>query len=216
MNTRRAVIYARVSTSDQKLDSQLDEAKAYIHRRGWLLTETYEDVGWSGAKERRPGLDKMLGAARKRHFDTLVVFRSDRLFRSVHHMTATLAEFHALGIDFVSCMEAFDTSTPNGRLLFNLCTSFAQFEREIIAERTRAGMAAARSRGTKVGRRRVRVDIEGAMGLMKQGLSVRAVAQSMRVGYGTLQRALVAHADESGATKAGPNRFSKVTGASDA
>ena len=93
----------------------------------------------------------------------------------------------------------------------DLCTSFAQFEREIIAERTKAGMAAARSRGTKVGRRRVRVDTEGAVDLMKQGLSVRGVAKQMKVGYGTLQRALRAHASKADAATV-MTRYSKVLG----
>jgi DNA invertase Pin-like site-specific DNA recombinase len=127
----RAAIYSRVSTTDQNTGLQVDEATALVHRRGWTLVEVFEDVGISGTKGRRPGLDRLLAAARKRKVDVLVVWRADRLFRSVHHMVTTLTDLSALGIDFTSVSESFDTSTPSGKLLFHISSAFAQFERDV-------------------------------------------------------------------------------------
>jgi DNA invertase Pin-like site-specific DNA recombinase len=186
----RVALYARVSTSDQSTDLQRDEAVRLIASRGWELVETYEDSGVSGTRAGRPGLDAMLAAARRRRFDAIVVWRADRLFRSVHHMVTTLAELGALGVNFVSCTEPFDTSTPTGQLLLHLCAAFAQFERDVLVERTVAGMAAARRRGKRVGRPRRHVDVERARELLAEGRPERAVARELGVGYGTLRRAL--------------------------
>jgi DNA invertase Pin-like site-specific DNA recombinase len=188
----RAVVYLRVSTTDQNTDLQRYEAERLVEARGWTLGTMFEDVGVSGLKGRRPGLDALLADARKRRFDVLVVWRADRLFRSVHHMVATLEELSALGIDFVSCNEPFDTSTPTGRLLLHLCAAFAQFERDVIVERTIAGMAAARRRGASIGRPRRYVDIDRARELQATGLTLDEIAKLLGVGYGTLRRALAA------------------------
>jgi DNA invertase Pin-like site-specific DNA recombinase len=183
-------LYARVSTNDQSTALQRDEATQLIANRGWELVETYEDTGVSGTRSRRPGLDAMLAAARRRRFDAIVVWRADRLFRSVHHMVATLAELGAIGVNFVSCTEPFDTSTPAGQLLLHLCAAFAQFERDVLVERTVAGMAAARRRGKRVGRPRRHIDVERVRSLLAQGYAERTVARELGVGYGTLRRAL--------------------------
>jgi site-specific DNA recombinase len=129
MTGKRVVRYIRVSRSDQKPGLQADESLELIKNRGWNLTETFIDQGFSGAKDRRPALDQMMGAARRRSFDILVVWRADRLFRSLRHMINALAELEALGIAFVSVTEPFDTTTPQGRLLVHLVASFAEFER---------------------------------------------------------------------------------------
>ena len=197
---KRAALYTRVSTADQSTALQHDEAARMVAARGWELAATFEDVGVSGAKGRRPGLDALLDSARKRRFDVLVVWRADRLFRSVHHMVATLADLSALGVDFVSCTEPFDTSTPTGRLLFHLCAAFAQFERDVIIERTVAGVAAARRRGKRLGRPRRYVDVERARELLAEGRSQRSVAAELGVGFGTLQRALAVDPQSSAPT----------------
>jgi DNA invertase Pin-like site-specific DNA recombinase len=186
----RVALYLRVSTSDQSTALQRDEATRLIASRGWELAETYEDAGVSGTRARRPGLDAMLAAARRRRFDAIVVWRADRLFRSVHHMVTTLAELGALGVNFVSCTEPFDTSTPTGQLLLHLCAAFGQFERDVLVERTVAGMAAARRRGRRIGRPRARFDLEQAQALLAGGATERNVARALGVGYGTLRRAL--------------------------
>lgn len=188
--TKRAGLYLRVSTDDQNTQLQRDEGNRLIENRGWLLAGTYEDVGVSGSKDRRPGLDALLADARRRKFDVLVVWRADRLFRSVHHMVTTLNDLSAIGVDFVSCTEPFDTSTPTGRLLLHICAAFGQFERDVIIERTVAGMAAAKRRGVHLGRPKRRVDLDVAASRLEEGASLRAIAVELGVGYGTLRRAL--------------------------
>lgn len=187
----RAVIYARVSTHDQNLNLQRDEARALVGRRGWTLVEVYEDHGISGTRASRPSLDRMLKDARRRRFDVLVVWRADRLFRSMTHMVNALEELGELGIDFVSCTEPFDTSTSTGRLLFHMCTAFAQFERDTLIERTIAGMRAAERRGVRIGRpsRRIR-ELELARHLVDFGMSERDVAEQLELPRSTLRDAL--------------------------
>lgn len=187
----RAVLYARVSTHDQNLDLQRDEGRALVARRGWTLVEVYEDHGISGTRASRPSLDRMLGDARRRRFDTLVVWRADRLFRSLPHMIAALEELRELGIDFVSCTEPFDTSTSTGRLLFHMVSAFAQFERDTMIERTVAGMHAARRRGVRMGRPARRIGgLELARHLLAFGMSERDVATQLELPRSTLRDAL--------------------------
>lgn len=189
--SRRAARYLRVSRSDQNIDLQADETSGLIERRGWTLAATYDDQGISGTKDRRPALDRMLLAARRREFDVLVVYRADRLFRSLKHLVTTLDELGALGVDFVSCTEPFDTCTPQGRLLLHLVSAFAEFERGVLIERTKAGLDAARRRGKKLGRPRVSVDVREARRLRSAGFSIAKIAKRLGVGVGTLHRALV-------------------------
>ncbi len=186
----RAACYLRVSTFDQRPELQADETAALVEHRGWLLVDTFLDRGVSGTRDRRPELDRMMAAARRRQFDVLVVWRADRLFRSLPHMVQALGELAALGIEFVSCTEAFDTSTPQGRLLLHLVSAFADFEAGIIRERSLAGQAAARRRGVKFGRPRVAVDVPRALALRAAGRSLQEVALALGVGKATLHRAL--------------------------
>jgi len=164
-----------------------------IAGRGWDLVDTFLDHGISGTKDRRPELDRLLTLARRGRFDVLVVYRSDRLFRSLKHLVVTVSELAAMGIDFCSVSEPFDTSTPSGRLLLHLVAAFAEFERNVLVERTKAGIAAARLRGAQIGRPRVDVDVARANALRAEGKSLRQTARILKVGCATLHRALVAH-----------------------
>ncbi len=123
---------------------QLDEVREYCRRRGWKVEGEYVDEGISGSKEHRPALDRLLSDCRKRLADAVVVYRYDRFARSLRQLVNALDEFRALGIDFVSLHEGVDTSTPNGRLVFGIFASIAEFERELIRDRVRSGLAAAR------------------------------------------------------------------------
>ena len=149
---RRVALYARVSTQDQNLEAQAHALRTYAEARG-LQAQEFHDQGQSGAKDRRPALDALLQAVRRREVDGVVVCKLDRLARSVRHLTALAAEFEALGVHLVVLDQAIDTSTPSGRLLFHVLGSVAEFERDLILERTHAGLAAARRRGIVVGRR---------------------------------------------------------------
>jgi DNA invertase Pin-like site-specific DNA recombinase len=189
MNGRRRVArYLRVSRSKQDVGLQDDETAELIRRRGWTLVETYVDHGVSGAQTSRPALDRLREDARDGGFDAVVTWRADRLFRSLGAMISTLDEWHELGVDFVSVTEIFDTTTAQGRLLMHLTSAFAEFERSLIAERTRAGIAAARRRGARLGRPPARIDDRGLRDLKAQGLSIRQIAATIGCGSSTVQR----------------------------
>lgn len=146
----KAAIYARVSTFDQNTDNQTTELQNYVTARKWTGTE-YAEQGVSGAQERRPVLDKLLKDAKRRKFDVLVVWRLDRLGRNLKHLLTVIDELHALGIAFVSLHEGIDATTPAGRLQLQLLGAFAEFERNRIAERVKAGMARAKRQGKTFG-----------------------------------------------------------------
>jgi DNA invertase Pin-like site-specific DNA recombinase len=177
---KRAAIYARVSTHNgQNPEMQLDEVREYCRRRGWEITGEYVDEGISGSKEHRPSLDRLLAECRKRQVDAVVVYRYDRFARSLRQLVNALEEFRALGIDFVSLHEGVDTSTPNGRLVFGIFASIAEFERELIRDRVRSGPALAKSGGRKLGRPRVAVDTPKVASLRAQGQSWAAISRDL-------------------------------------
>lgn len=187
----KIVNYLRVSRSDQNSSLQADETQELIRRRGWTLSETFRDEGISGSHDRRPGFQAMMAAARSRRFDVLVVYRADRLFRSLRNLVVTLEEFHQLGVGFVSVTEPFDTTTSAGRLLLQLVGAFAEFEREVLKERTRSGIAAARRRGALLGRPPTKFSLERAQSLRAGGMTFAAIARELGVGVAIVHRALV-------------------------
>lgn len=196
----RAAIYARVSTHNgQSPEMQLNEVRAYCERRGWAVAGEYVDTGISGSKERRPALDRLLAHCRKRQVDAVVVYRYDRFARSVRQLVNALEEFRSLGIDFVSLHEGVDTSTPNGRLVFGIFASIAEFGRELIRDRVRSGLAAAKARGKLLGRPRVAVDELRIAELRAAGRGWKAIAAELGLGVGTILRA--AEQSESGVQK---------------
>ncbi len=140
------------------------------------------DEGISGSKEHRPALDGLLSHCRKRLVDAVVVYRYDRFARSLRQLVNALDEFRALGIDFVSLHEGVDTSTPNGRLVFGIFASIAEFERELIRGRVRSGLALAKSRGRRLGRPRVVVDASKVASLRAQGCSWAAISAELGIG----------------------------------
>jgi putative DNA-invertase from lambdoid prophage Rac len=147
----RAGLYARVSTHDQQtLGLQIEAMQSYIRDRGWVAVKQVKDVG-SGAKE-RCGRDALLKAARRREIDAVVVWRLDRWGRSLPDLVVTLRELTELGVGFVSLSEALDLTTPTGRAMAGMLAVFAEFEREILRERVRAGIAQARKEGRPHGR----------------------------------------------------------------
>ena len=189
-----AAIYARVSTNNghQNPEMQLRELREFCQRRGWQIHGEYTDNGVSGAREHRPQLDRLLADCRKRLVDAVVVYRYDRFARSLRQLVNALEEFRALGIGFVSLHEGVDTSTPNGRLVFGIFASIAEFERELIRDRVRSGLALAKSRGRRLGRPRVVVDASKVARLRAQGESWAAISEGLGIGKGTAQRAVLA------------------------
>jgi DNA invertase Pin-like site-specific DNA recombinase len=186
----RAALYARVSThAGQNPEMQLAELREYCTRRGWEIAGEYVDTGVSGARERRPELDRMLATCHRRQVDAVVVYRYDRFARSLRQLVNALCEFDALGIQFVSLHEGVDTSTPSGRLVFGIFASIAEFERELIRERVRSGLAVARAQGKHIGRPRVVVDVGRVRELRAQGRSWAQIADELHLGLGTVHRA---------------------------
>lgn len=186
----RIAIYERVSRTHQDSALQDDEVKAFAERRNWKIVETYLDHGVSGARDRRPGLDRLLADAKKHNFDAVVVFRADRMARSLKHLVTVLDDLAAHGVGFVSITEPFDTTSPSGRLLLQIVGAMAEFERSLIIERTRAGVAAARRRGVRVGRPKKHVDVDRALELRAEGRSLEAIAKALSVSAATVHRAL--------------------------
>src|SRR5229473_702770 len=178
---RRAVLYSRVSTLHHGQDPEVQsrEIREYCQRRGWPLVGEYVDAGISGAKERRPQLDRLIADAHKRKFDVVVVWKFDRFARSVSHLLRALETFRALGIEFVSLSEQVDTSTPTGKMVFTVLGAVAELERSLIAERVRAGLRNARAKGKRLGRPRVDVDRGRIAHLRSEGLSIREIADEL-------------------------------------
>jgi len=180
----RVGIYGRVSTAEQSTQMQLDELRAYCQRRQWEIAEEYTDTGVSGCKESRPALNRLLADLRRRKFDCVLVYRYDRFARSLRQLVNALGEFDAVGIHFVSLHEGVDTSTPNGRLVFGIFASIAEFERELIRGRVRSGLAAARAKGKRLGRPTVAVDTLRIAKLSAGGASWPTIAREMGISVG--------------------------------
>ena len=178
----KAAIYARVSTLDQEPENQLAELRRYVDARGWTATE-YVDRGVSGAKDRRPALDRLVADARRRRFDVIACWRLDRLGRNLRHLVTLGDELQALGVGLVSLGESIDTTTPSGRLLFGILATLAAFERDRLRERTIAGLHRARAQGVRLGRRRTTLAPIAA-----PGGSVRAAAAIWNVSKSTAAR----------------------------
>jgi len=183
--------YARVSTQDQNLSLQLDALQAVGCKR------IFEDRA-SGAKANRPGLAAAIAYVRDE--DVLVVWKLDRLGRSLTHLIETVTTLDSRGVGLRSLTEAMDSTTPGGRLIFHLFGALAQFERDLIRERTRAGMAAAAARGRKGGRKPTMTDekLRRARALIGSGLSIREIAGRIKVGKTTLYKALTPEDLEAG------------------
>ena len=152
MKAKQAALYVRVSSGEQNTGAQERALREYVQRRGWKLQQIYRDQGFSGASSSRPALNELLKACRRGSVDVVVVWKFDRFARSLKQLMSGLEMCRALGIDFVSVTEAVDTAEPAGELLFQLIGAVAQFERSLIAERVKSGLANARANGKVLGR----------------------------------------------------------------
>ncbi len=189
MTKKRIAVYARVSTTDQSTESQLLDLRRYVRERGWDIFREFVDEGISGTKDSRPALNELMNDAKKRRFDVVLVWRFDRFARSTKHLILALEEFKNLGIDFVSYQENIDTSSPLGSAIFTIISAVAQLERDIIAERVKAGLRRARENGKKLGRPRVAVDVTKIAALRDEGHSWAKISRELGIGKGTAQRA---------------------------
>ena len=187
-------VYARASTTHQNVEPQLAELRRYAEAAGADEVIEYVDHGVSGRKGSRPALDAMMRDARRKRFHTVVAVKLDRIARSVRHLTALCAELEELDIAFICLTQAIDTSTSTGRLLLNVLGSIAEFEADLIRERVVAGLAAARRKGKRLGRRPVLVGdvLTRAKALQTAGWSTRAIAHELGVSKSAVHKTLSA------------------------
>ncbi len=183
-------LYARVSTDGQDPEVQLVALRSHVANRGWTIVDEYVDKGYSGAKERRPALDRLLDNAWAGKFQLVLVWRFDRFARSVKHLITALERFRSLNIGFVSLQEQFDTSTPIGQAMFTIIGAMAQLERDIIRERVKAGLERARTRGVRLGRPTAQADPEQIAFLRREGLSLHQIARHLHCSRSTIRRRL--------------------------
>lgn len=184
----KIALYARVSTDGQDPEVQLQALRAHATNRGWTIVEEFVDHGYSGAKEKRPALDRMIKAAWTGTFQAVLVWRFDRFARSVKHLITALEQFRSLNINFISLQEQFDTATPIGHAMFTIIGAMAQLERDIIRERVKAGLNRARTRGVRLGRPIAQAKPDEVTDLKQQGLSVPEIANRLRCSRSTVKR----------------------------
>src|SRR5437870_7338324 len=190
--TKRVAVYARVSTGDQSCEPQLRDLREYVAARGWEAVE-YVDQGVSGARDRRPGLDRLRAAVKARKVDVVVVAAFDRFGRSVRHLVETLDLFGHLGVEFVSLREQIDTGSPLGQAVFTIIAAIAQLERSLIAERVRAGLRRARAEGKRLGRPPVQVDPTKLANTIRRRLPVREAARELGISPSSYARLVRLH-----------------------
>jgi DNA invertase Pin-like site-specific DNA recombinase len=185
---KKAAIYARVSTPDQHVETQLYDLRKLAAQRGFGVSREYCDRGVSGSKAKRPGLDAMMADARRGEFSVLLVAAFDRVARSTKNFLEIVDELHELGIEFISAREAIDTSGPMGRMFITLIGSIAELEKSLIVERIKAGMRRARMEGQRLGRAPLNVDRAGIVRDRLSGMSLTQVAKRHRVSRATVVR----------------------------
>jgi len=183
---RRVAIYARVSTQDQDPQMQLRELRAYAKMRTFIIAHEFIDHV-SGATSERPELTPLWQVARSRHIDTVLVWKFDRFARSTKQLIDALEEFRHLGVAFISITEQIDTSSPLGKAMFTVISALAEFERSLISERVRSGIAKARAQGKQHGRPKTGANtIKEMKRLRKQGRSLNQIAQQLGVSHQTV------------------------------
>jgi DNA invertase Pin-like site-specific DNA recombinase len=186
---KRAVLYARVSTFDQRPETQLLDLRRLAEQRGFEIVHEYTDR-ISGAKAKRPALDLLLAAAHRREFDVVLVWAADRLARSVRHFLEVLDTLNHLGIEFVSFRENLDTGGPLGRAVVVIVSAVAELERNLIVERVRAGLRRARLEGQRLGRRPIEIDRAALLRDRARGLSLAQLAKAYRISRTSVARTL--------------------------
>lgn len=194
--TKRAAIYLRVSTDGQTTENQRLELARVAAQAGWEVVEVYEDAGISGAKgrEQRPAFDRLCKDAARRRFDVVMAWSVDRLGRSLQDLVTFLSELHGMGVDLFLHQQGIDTTTPAGKAMFQMLGVFAEFERAMIQERVKAGLARAKAQGKVLGRPRIADERMSAAVLeaKEEGLSVRKIAARVGASIGTVQGILKA------------------------
>jgi DNA invertase Pin-like site-specific DNA recombinase len=188
---KRAALYVRVSTDSQTVENQIRELRQVAERRGWEVVEVYNDAGISGAKGRngRPGLDSMLKDASRRRFDVAMAWAIDRLGRSLTDLLHIIQHLEACGVDLYLDQQSIDTTTPMGKLVFQVTGAFAEFERTMIRQRVKAGLKRAVAQGVRLGRPKIDSATERKVRRqLAKGTGILKTAKLLGLGTGTVQR----------------------------
>ena len=188
---KRAAIYIRVSTDGQTVDNQRLELEQAAERAGWEIVGVYDDNGVSGAKSRehREAFDRLCKDATRRKFDVVMSWSVDRLGRSLQDLIGFLSELHAVGVDLYLHQQGIDTTAPTGKMMFQMCGVFAEFERSMIQERVKAGLNRAKAQGKTLGRPKVAVKVEKAvLAAREEGTGKRKIERQLGIGVSTVNR----------------------------
>lgn len=185
---KRCAIYARVSTPEQRIDNQLYDLRQFARQRGFEVVSEYTDVGVSGSKARRPGLDTMLRDARRKKFAVVIVAAFDRVARSTKHFLSVIDELDGLGIEFFSRRENIATDGAIGRLFLTLISSIAELESDLIRERIRAGIRRRKLEGLRVGRQPLDIDRDAIVADRLNGMSLTTAARRYNVSRASVVR----------------------------
>ena len=187
----KVALYARVSTDGQTTENQLQELRKVADRNGWQIIQEFVDHGISGAKGRdqRPAFDEMCKGVIRKEFDLIMAWSVDRLGRSLQHLVTFLDELHSKKVDLFLHRQGIDTTTPAGKMMFQMLGVFAEFERAMIKERINAGLARARAQGKTLGRPKVSLKVENKIKKLRAtGKGIRKIASELSVGVSTVKR----------------------------
>lgn len=187
----KIAIYARVSTLNkgQDVDMQLAELRQFCAAKGLTIAHEYVDRGISGSKSSRPQLNRLMEHATAKRFDAVLVWKLDRFGRSVRHLVNAIAELEAAGVSFISLKDSIDLSTPQGRLMFQIIAAMAEFERALICERVKSGMANARSKGRQIGRPSLGIERQQIVALKASGATWDGISDALGCSPATAKRA---------------------------
>lgn len=183
--------YIRVSTDEQKIDSQLEAIKTYCKLKGWPEAALFIDHGESGRKISRPQFDKMIEQVKEKKFDSVLVYKFDRISRSTKHLIEIMELLKALSVDFISLSENIDTTTPAGKMIFGIFAVLAEFERENIVARVKSGMKAAKANGTHCGRSRWKFtpeNIQEMIRMKNKGQTLEQIGQKFNTSKAAVSR----------------------------
>jgi DNA invertase Pin-like site-specific DNA recombinase len=184
---KRAVIYARVSTGEQHVETQLLDFRGLAKQRGYEIVREYSDI-ISGAKSKRPGLDQLMADARRHRFDLVLIAAFDRVARNVRHFLEVLDELNHLGIEFISLRENIDTSGPLGRAIVVIIGAIAGLERSLVVDRAKAGMRRAKLEGRRIGRAPLNIDRQQVLADRCSGMNLTEVAKKYHASRATVCR----------------------------
>ena len=196
MMTKRCAIYTRVSLDIQTTQNQILELKEIAKRKGLEVVSQFTDEGISGSKgrDKRTGFDDLIKGAIRKDFDTILAWSVDRLGRSLQDLVSFLNEIHSVDCDLYIHQSGVDTSTPSGKMMFQMCGVFAEFERGMIRERVKSGQDRAKSQGKHIGRPSNLNDglIHSIKYMREQGLGIRKIAKELKVGVSTIYKVMEA------------------------